>query len=146
MFNPLNDEEQWVAAMKFNLVISAASHPVKFSGVGKPCCSPPMITRSAKGNGACLFNTLSMVLTGRDTYSAIIHHVVCNYISNPVKYKWLLAYISNRFKSGNDYVWSSNMCSFTTWGTEVEIIAMAQISGFDIHVHTKCLVKILTLH
>ena len=130
LFNPLNDEEQWVAAMKFNLVISAASHQVKFSHVGKPCCNPPMITISAKGNGACLFNALSMVLTGRDTYNAIICHVVCNYISNPVKYKWLQAYIPSRFKSGNDYEWSSNMCSFTTWGTEVEIIAMAQISGF----------------
>ena len=78
-----------------------------------------------------------MVLTGRDTYSAIIHHAVCNYILKPVKYKCLLAYIPNRFKSRNDYVQSSNMCSFTTWGTEVEIIAMAQISGFDIYMYTQ---------
>ena len=137
LFNPLNDEGQQVAAMKFNLVISAASYPVKFSGVGKPCCSPPMITISAKGNGAFLFNALSMFLTGRDTYNAIIRHVVYNYILNPVKYKCLQAYIPSRFKSGNDYVQSSNMHSFTTWGTEVEIIAMAQISGFDIYVYTK---------
>ena len=29
------------------------------------------------------------------------------------------------------------MHSFTTWGTEVEIKVMAQISGFDIHVYTQ---------
>ena len=27
------------------------------------------------------------------------------------------------------------MCNFTTWGTEVEIIALAQISVFDIYVY-----------
>ena len=29
------------------------------------------------------------------------------------------------------------MCNFTTWGTEVELIAYAQISGFDIYVYTQ---------
>lgn len=28
------------------------------------------------------------------------------------------------------------MCNFKTWGTEVEIIAMAQISGFNIWVYS----------
>ena len=28
------------------------------------------------------------------------------------------------------------MCSFTTWGTEVEIVGFAQISGFDVKVFT----------
>ena len=29
------------------------------------------------------------------------------------------------------------MHNFSTWGTEVEIIALAQISGFDMYVYTK---------
>ena len=29
------------------------------------------------------------------------------------------------------------MHNFTTWGTEVEIIALAQIYGFDIYVYTQ---------
>ena len=101
------------------------------------CTSPPVITQSTRGNGACLFNSYSMLLTGRDTFSAIIHHVVCNYISNPVKYKWLQAYIPSQFKSGKDYIMSSAMHNFSSWGTEMEIIAMAQISGFDIYVYTR---------
>ena len=28
------------------------------------------------------------------------------------------------------------MCNFCSWGTEVEIIALAQISGFDVMVYT----------
>ena len=77
-----------------------------------------------------------MLLAGRDTYITIIWHVVCNYISNPVKYKWLQAYILPKFKSGKDYIVASNMHNFTARGTEVEIIALAQISGFDIYVYT----------
>ena len=67
----------------------------------------------------------------------IIHHIMYNYISNPVKYKWLQVYIPPQFKSGKDYIISNAMHNFSTWGTEVEIIAMAQISGFDIYVYTR---------
>ena len=59
LFKPLNDEDRCVAAMKFNLVVSASNHPVNFTGIGKACPCHPLITRSAKGNGACLFNTVS---------------------------------------------------------------------------------------
>ena len=93
-----------------------------------------MITQSAKPNGACLFNSFSLQLCGRDTYSAIIRHVVCNYISNPVKHKWLQAYLPTKFTSGWEYIKASNMHNFSTWGTEVEIIALAQLSGHDIYV------------
>ena len=134
LFEPLNDHECRVVALKFNLVINESSHPVSFIGIGNTCPCPPMITQSAKPNGACLFNSFSLQLCGRDTYSAIIRHVVSNYISNPVKYKWLKAYLPSRFASGREYVNTSNMCNFSTWGTEVEIIALAQISGFDIYV------------
>ena len=94
---------------------------------------PQMVAPCQRGS----FNSYSMLLTGRDTFSAIICHVVCNYISNPVKYKWLQAYIPSQFKSGKDYIISSAMHNFSTWGTKVEIITMAQISGFDIYVYTR---------
>ena len=46
-------------------------------------------------------------------------------------------YIPPQFKSGHEYVVTSNMRNFNTWGTEVEIIAMAQMSGFYILVYTE---------
>ena len=46
-------------------------------------------------------------------------------------------YLLVQFPSGREYKNTSNMQNFTTWGTEVEIIAMAQISGFDIYVFTQ---------
>ena len=136
-FKPLTDEDRQICALEFNLVINANSHPVKFTGIGKLCPYLPLITQEAKPNGACLFNRFSMLLAGRDTYSTIICHIVCNYISNPVKYKWLQMYLALKYKNGKDYVVASGMHNFTTWGTEVEIIALAQISGFDIYIYTQ---------
>ena len=71
-----------------------------------------------------------------DMYSAILRHVVCNYMSNPMKYPNLNLYLPSNYKSGKEYVVVSNMHSYKTWGTEVEIIAMAQITRFDILVYT----------
>ena len=109
MFNPLTLEDCQIAALKFSLVINGHSHPVKYSGIRSPCPCPPMITQSAHGDGACLFNSFSMLLSGRDTYSTIIRHVACNYISNPVKHKWLQAYLPSHFKNGKDYIQGTNM-------------------------------------
>ena len=136
-FKPLTDEDRQICALKFNMVITTKTHPVKFTGIGKLCPYPPVITQAANPNGACLFNSFSMLLAGRDTYSAIICHIVCNYISNPVKYNWLKTYLPSNYKSGKDYIVASNMHNFPTWGTEVELIALAQISGFDIYVYTQ---------
>ena len=110
---------------------------MKHYGIGDRLSSPPTVTISAKGNGACLFNSLSLLLTGRDTYSAIIRHVVCNYIDNPIKLTFLRPYIPENFANGKQYMTSKNMCNFSTWETEVEIIAFAQISGFDVIVFTQ---------
>ena len=137
VYNPLTTDERRVAAHKFNLVINGGSHPVKYSGVGNQCPCPPMITKSARGDGACLFNSFSMLLSGRETYSAIIRHVLCNYISNPIKHKWLQSYLPSPFKNGKEYILKTNMRNFSTWGTEVEIVAFAQLSGFDIYVYTE---------
>ena len=46
-------------------------------------------------------------------------------------------YILPKYKHGKDYIIGTSMHNFITWGTEVEIIALAQISGFDIYVYTQ---------
>ena len=136
IFSPLNDQERTVAAQKFSLVISANTHPVKYTGVGNYFPHPPCITTKAKGNGACLFNSSSLFMCSRDTYSAIIRNVICNYIDNPVKQNLLRAYIPSRFCTGKQYTKSRNISHFSTWGTELEIIAFAQLSEFNVLVYT----------
>ena len=98
LFCPLSDEDHVLAAMKFSLVINPKSHPVRNFGVEKEMASLPTVTIRALGNGACLFNTFSLLLCGRDTYSAIIWHVICNYICNPVKHNFLALYFPTAYK------------------------------------------------
>ena len=90
--------------------------------------SPPTVTEKSKGDGIHLFNTFSLLLSGRQTYNAIIRHVICNYISNPVKYPSIKSYLPTRYKNGREYVMASNMRQFNMWGTEVEIMSFAQSS------------------
>ena len=114
----------------FSLVISTNTHPVKYTSVSNYLPHPPCITTKAKSNGACLFNSFSLLMYGRDTYSAIIRHVICNYIDNPVKQILLNAYIPDGFCTGKQYTKSRNMCHFSTWGTELDIIALSVTKHF----------------
>ena len=63
-FNPLTDDDRIVAALSFNLKLHASAHTVKFIGAGKKCKSPPEIYVKSVGNGVCVFNSISMLLTG----------------------------------------------------------------------------------
>ena len=81
-FNPPNEQDRCAAALKFSLVITGATHPVVNIGVGMIMKTPPTVTIKAHANGVCLFNTFALFYG--DTYSAIIWHVICNYIDNPV--------------------------------------------------------------
>ena len=76
IFKPLTDDDRQIAALKFNLVITGKTHPVKFTGIDKMCPYPPVITQAAKLNGTCLFNSFSMLLAGR--------HIQCNNSSHCV--------------------------------------------------------------
>ena len=131
-FWPLGDNDRRIAALKFSLIINSKSHPVRCSSFGEIISKPPPISVKSKSDGVSLFNSLSILLTGRDTYSAIIRHVICNYIDNPVKFNKLKQYILTKFNSVKQYTLAQNICNFTTCGTEVEIIAFAQLSGFNV--------------
>ena len=51
-------------------------------------------------------------------------------------FTFLKSYIPPIYKSGPEYIVTTNMCNFCSWATEVEIFAFAQISGFDIYIYT----------
>ena len=109
-FNPLTDEDRCVAALKFSLIINGKSHPIHNKGIGM---EPVFST-------ACPY-----FYVGRDTYSAIIRHVICNYIDNPVKHVFLKPFIPEKYQIGKQDTTSTQMHNFTTWGTELEMISFA---------------------
>ena len=85
-FLPLTYEQWRIAGLKLNLVLNSAHHKVVVDGIGTVLKNPPVIFQKALGNRACLFNSFLILLTGWDTYNAIIQHEICNYVSNPLKY------------------------------------------------------------
>ena len=64
LFMPVCNDNCVVAAMKFCLVINAKSCPVMYCGTGGKISDPSTVTVSAQGNGACLFNSFSLLLSG----------------------------------------------------------------------------------
>ena len=63
--------------------------------------------------------------------------MIYNYIDNPIKYMFLKQYIPENFKSGKEYTVTSRVHTYSTWGTEEETIAFAQLSSFDVMVYTQ---------
>ena len=113
-FTPLNDEDRIVAGLRFNLALKTEIHKVVNVGMGLPCKFPPEITVTSHGDGACLFNSMSILISDRDTYSAIIWHIVCNYICNPIKLPSLKMYLPPQYKTGKGYFVTTNMCNYHT--------------------------------
>ena len=81
-FEPLSDSNRKRIAMKFYFCVSSIDK-VEYTGNGNHCTSLPIITQRATGNGACLFNSLSILLSGKELYNTFIRHAVCNYICDP---------------------------------------------------------------
>ena len=117
-FIPLNNDDHKQVGLKFGLALNNIDHLLNFKGVGKHLPNPPVVTISAKSDGGCLFNSLSILLSGRDIYAAILHHVLSNYIANPIKYTRLKSYIPQTYKGGKEYIVTTNMQNFRTWGTK----------------------------
>ena len=126
-----------MASIKFSLVLNLKEHKVNMEGNDTILKNPPTVTEKSRGDSACLFNTFSLLLSGRQTYNAIIRHVICNYIANPLKYGSIKSYLPTRYKNGREYVVASNMRQFNMWGTEVEIVSFAQKTRHNVYVYTE---------
>ena len=80
VFNPLLNTERINAAQKFCIKLQTNNKALAYKGTSLIFKQKPVVTISAKGDGACLFNSFSILLAGADIYAQIIRHVICNYI------------------------------------------------------------------
>ena len=71
-FLPLNQEDHRIVGLKFGLTLNKTDHNLKFVGIGNVLPKPPVVTVSARADGACFFNSMSILLSGRDIYSSIL--------------------------------------------------------------------------
>ena len=95
---------------------------LNFTGLSK-VCGHDFEMKPIGGDGNCFFRTMSYLLLGVEDQ----HDMV-----NPDNLARLRSYIPQEFNTGNEYVKATQMNLPTTWATEVELFACAQLSGKDV--------------
>ena len=136
IFKPLLETELIEAGNKLNIRIERSYTRPKFTGIGKEFINDPAVTISAKGNGQCLPNCFSLILSGCDMYAFLIRHALCNFIEDPDNFSSLRQHIPMNYKSGHEYITKTGRRRQTSWCTEVEIFAFALLTGFDVLVYS----------
>ena len=100
-------------------------------GTGKGVV-PPKKVFVIWGDGNCYFRALSFILTGTEIYHVEIQQAICDFIE--VHYDDLNIFLEE-FEDGEHYLLKKKMRKIGTWGTELEIIAMATMAKRDVIVY-----------
>ena len=70
-------------------------------------------------------------------HSHIIRHVICNYIcANKIQSK-LTQHIPPIYVSVKEYIEKERMQNSFTWGTDLELVVLAQITGHDVFAYSQ---------
>ena len=107
--------------------------PVRLTYTGEGLiCSDNFIGHIILGNGNCFFRTISYLLLGQEVKYDVIRARIIDYIMDPNNFDKLRSYIPQHYPSGEAYIQGEAMADLTTWATEVELFACAQLSSKDI--------------
>ena len=103
----------------------------KLGGTGQGV-KPPTKCFVINGDGNCYFRAVSFILTGVEKYHFVVRQVICNFIV--VHHDDLNLFLA-KYKDGEAYLKDTKMRENSTWGTELEIIAMATMAKRDVIVY-----------
>ena len=107
--------------------------PVRLTYTGEGLiCSDNFIEHNILGDDNCLFRTISYLLLGQEVKHDVIRARIVDYIMDPNNFDKFRSYIPQHYPSGEAYIQGEAMADLTTWATEVELFACAQLSGKDI--------------
>ncbi len=96
-------------------------------------------------DGNCLFHALSNAFTGAEKHHEMVRSMICSFIRNPRNYDLLHGHLGTRqdskrhdcYLTGAEYIEKKRMDHPRVWGTDVEILAAASLTGVDICVHVE---------
>ena len=102
-----------------------------YTGYGERCCDRASLREPIQGDGNCLFRCISWSLCGTQDHHNKIRQKVCDYIEQPTFTTPFL-----EAGDGSKYIKDSNMrmgdVSKGIWGTDIEITAIAKMTGLDV--------------
>lgn len=133
-FNPLTDSERIAAAATMFVRLKVQHDSVNFRGSGNVFPKEPVVSIQAKPDGACLFNSISLFLTGTELYAAMLRHAVCNFICDEKNLQLIKVHLPVKYKNGKEYIKESGRRQPFSWGTDTEIYACTIMTGYDIMV------------
>ena len=106
---------------------------IKLAFTGKGLiCSDNFIEHNILGDGNCFFRAISYLLLEQEVKHDVIRARIIEYIMDPNSFDKLRKYIPQHYLSGEAYIQGQAMADLTTWATEVELFACAQLSGKDV--------------
>ena len=137
IFSPLDARERAAAAKKMCVCVQIEENAVQYRGKGKTFTKEPVVSIQAKPDGACLFNTMSLLLTGSDVYSFMFRHAICNFICDPGNQKDMRPHVPTDYKNGAEYIQKTGRRQPFSWGTETEIFAFCIMTRQDVMVYSR---------
>ena len=121
-FRPLSTNEQLKLCDEFNLNWVG---PVRYVRVGEILLGPPSRGKDIAGDGNCLFRALCYAITGSETDHSTIRFLICQHIRLNNTYVGM---------NGLEYLNQSKMEQLFIPGTDVELMAAADMLSTDIYV------------
>ena len=107
--------------------------PVKLTYTGEGLiCSDNFIEHNILGDGNCFLIAVSYLLLGQEVKHDVIRARIIDYIIDTNNFDKLRSYIPQHYPSAEVYIQGEAMADLTTWATEVELFACAQLCGKDI--------------
>ena len=103
----------------------------KLGGTGRGV-KPPKECLVIKADGNWYFRAVSFILTGVEKHHFVVCQAICDFIE--VHYDESNLFLDKN-KDGEDYSIDKEMRKNATWGTELEIIAMATMAKTDVIVY-----------
>lgn len=97
-------------------------------------CDIPVNIKHIRGDGNCLFRSLSYMITGSEEFHFTLRTLTVNHMDSIDTL--LQQHLPRKTSSVVDYVQSSGMRQEGTWGTDVEIYTAAHMLQTNIYVYS----------
>ena len=103
-----------------------------YTGILRICEGLPSRVQEIEGNGNCLFNSMSYVLSSYEKFNWKIRQKLCDYIEENWKKVGGLGGVLGNYDSGEHYVRKKEMRVDRKWGGSIEMCALACLTGYDV--------------
>ena len=133
IFNPIGAETQRTLSSIFK--INMQGPLPKYSGINEICDTFPKRIKYIKGDGNCLFNSISYVLCSDIKFHWNIRQKLCDYIEKNWRQVSLMGGCHGNYMDGKHYVECKEMRNNYTWGGSMEMCALSCLTGNDVVVY-----------